>query len=648
MGRLNIDILYQMFKDGVVYRVTPDAGPHGGPYKIGGKTQDQIAIERQKERREKYAKTERKQQQKKADKEKEKEKLIQAEKESCKKKLDEKQKEIARLKQQRDTMTKLAKFRREKLEQELKNANNAQNVDQIQNKLNAVSMEKEKSDNELQKAKQEARTLEQEMSALNKKLQLQQDVIDQQKTTALDLEKQKQAIRQELESLKRKANEEKRKAELEKTPEGRKELETEADDIQSANDVVSDDLIKMASSWYDSELKGELSNYLTNSGKTKLNALQTSLQQETGLGDINTTIETEDIMPEGKANISNQEEKLKNARAILYALAERAQKNRSETTDKTFQEELQKDWGDEIYKEMVELEEQRTNASEEVEKLTKELEQAKTQGGLKPNVVNELQNELNAVKKKREALEAELTNKKNDLLDENRPELGTGFRGKGVRKDHLQNAIRAINAIFKERTRNQLEEVFLDYEFSNALINEPMDDLHPFVMKPAAPQLHMQKLHMQTSMEKLDLEPAMETVPDDVHVEAVQPMKCGKAMKVEPVACAKHEPPEGKMKRKSHDYTHEPAEADILTEIEALGRGMFGGKKKKKKKTKGKKLIADPQQCDSCGELHDGDHDCELEAFQAMLDGYDSEGQALEKPRCASVGLANRKLNELQ
>ena len=72
MGRLNIDILYQMFKDGVVYRVTSDAGIHGGPYRTGGKTQDQIAIEREKERREKYAKTNRKQQQKKADKEKEK------------------------------------------------------------------------------------------------------------------------------------------------------------------------------------------------------------------------------------------------------------------------------------------------------------------------------------------------------------------------------------------------------------------------------------------------------------------------------------------------------------------------------------------------------------------------------------------------
>ena len=53
MGRLNIDILYQMFKDGVVYRVAPDAGPHGSPYKIGGLTQDQIAIKRQKERRKK-------------------------------------------------------------------------------------------------------------------------------------------------------------------------------------------------------------------------------------------------------------------------------------------------------------------------------------------------------------------------------------------------------------------------------------------------------------------------------------------------------------------------------------------------------------------------------------------------------------------
>ena len=580
MGRLNIDILYQMFKDGVVYRVTPDHGTQGGPYKVGGKTQDQIAIKRQKERREKYTKTNRKQQQKKADKEKETQKLIQTEKEACKKKLDFKEKRIAELKVQRDRAT-ASKW---KLEQQLEDANNAQNVDQIQNKLNAVSREKEQSDNELQKAKQEARTLEQEMSALNEKLQSQQDVIDQQKTTALDLEKQKQAIRQELESLKRKANEEKRKAELEKTPEGRKELETEADDIQSANDVVSDDLTKMASSWYDSELKVELSKYLTNSGKAKLDALQTSLQQETELGDINTTIKAADIMPEG----GNLEAKLKNARAILYALAESAQKNRSETTEKTFQEELKEDWGYE--------------------------------------------------------------NDSTDSLYNNIRELGTGFQGKGVRKNHLQAAIGAINAIFKERTRNQLEEVFLNKRFDNALINEPMDDLHPFVMKPAAPQLHMQKLHMQTSMEKLDLEPAMETVSDDVHVQAVQPMKCGKAMKVEPVACKSHETEHahGDMKCKSH----EPAEGKITEYAKKKAKEMAEKAKKMEKKS-GKSTLGQigeaifGQHCDSCGELHDGDHDCELEAFQAMLDGYDSEGLALEKPRCASVGLANRKLNEL-
>ena len=579
MGRLNIDILYQMFKDGVVYRAS-DAGIHGGPYKVGGKTQDQIAIKRQKERREKYNKTNRKQQQKKADKEKETQKLIQTEKEACKKKLDFKEKRIAELKVQRDRAT-ASKW---KLEQQLEDANNAQNVDQIQNKLNAVSREKEQSDNELQKAKQEARTLEQEMSALNEKLQSQQDVIDQQKTTALDLEKQKQAIRQELESLKRKANEEKRKAELEKTPEGRKELETEADDIQSANSV-SDDLMEMASSWYDSELKVELSNYLTNSGKTKLDALQTSLQQETELGDINTSITAADIMPEGPKK-GKLEAKLKNARAILYALAERAQKNRSETTEKTFQEELQEDWGDE--------------------------------------------------------------NDSRDFLDDSRRELGTGFQGKNPKRAHLSAAIRAINAIFKKKTRSQLEKVFLEYEFSNALINEPMDDLHPFVMKPAAPQLHMQKLHMQTSMEKLDLEPAMETVPDDVHVQAVQPMKCGKAMKVEPVACAKHETEHahGDMKCKSHDGTHEPAEGTFNDMKKAAKKKAEEMAEKMAAKIIGKKKTK--LQCDSCGELHDGDHDCEVEAFQAMLDGYDSEGQALEKPRCASLGIADRKLKELQ
>ena len=197
-------------------------------------------------------------------------------------------------------------------------------------------------------------------------------------------------------------------------------------------------------------------------------------------------------------------------------------------------------------------------------------------------------------------------------------------------------------------TRIQDKQADYDNKFNSGASNFITDDLHPFVMKPAAPQLHMQKLHMQTSMEKLDLEPAMETVPDDVHVQAVQPMKCGKAMKVEPVACTKHETEHahGDMKCK-----HEAAEGVMKRMKEAAkkkAKKMVGKKKKSEESTLGQigKAIFG-QHCDSCGELHDGDHDCEVEAFQAMLDGYDSEGQALEKPRCASVGLANRKLNEL-
>ena len=191
------------------------------------------------------------------------------------------------------------------------------------------------------------------------------------------------------------------------------------------------------------------------------------------------------------------------------------------------------------------------------------------------------------------------------------------------------------NVARKKILKEKIEELETQASSAN------MDDLHPFVMKPAAPQLHMQKLHMQTSMEKLDLEPAMETVPDDVHVQAVQPMKCGDKM-----AC------------KSHETEH--AHGDMKCKHEAAGAKTGNKKKKKEKKSEEStyKQVAGAirsigsifgrQHCDSCGELHDGDHDCELEAVQAMWDGYDSEGQALEKPRCASVGLANRKLNELQ
>ena len=144
----------------------------------------------------------------------------------------------------------------------------------------------------------------------------------------------------------------------------------------------------------------------------------------------------------------------------------------------------------------------------------------------------------------------------------------------------------------------------------------------------------------------------METVPDDVHVQAVQPMKCGDKM-----ACTKHETEHahGDMKCKTHKDTREPAEGVMKRVKEAAEKQAKKladkyGKKAKEMAEMAGKMIKDISkvQCDSCGELHDGDHDCEVEAFQAMLDGYDSEGQALEKPRCASVGLANRKLNELQ
>jgi len=448
-------------------------------------------------------------------------------------------------------------------------------VNEVERQLRAQLEISKKLEQQLQQA---TKDLTNEMQTSEKL----KETADKRYQTILEVERARTKIQQERDALKAKLQE----TTLDddegfQTPD---EKDDDLADIEPDTNIVTDNEIKMASSWYDSKLKVELSNYLTNSGKAKLKALQTSLLYETELDDINTTITAEDIMPEGPKK-RKLDAKLKNARAILYALAKSAQNNRLEITDKTYQKKLQEAWGDE--------------------------------------------------------------NDSTDLLDDSRPELGTGFIGK-PKQTHLSAAIRVINVIFKKRTRSQLEEVFVRKKFKDALINEPMDDLHPFVMKPAAPQLHMQKLHMQTSMEKLDLEPAMETVPDDVHVQAVQPMKCGGKM-----ACKKHETEHahGDMKCK-----HEPAEGKITEyakkmaeKAKKMAEKMVGKEKKSGKSTLdqiGKILLG--QHCDSCGELHDGDHDCELEAFQAMLDGYDSEGQALEKPRCASVGLANRKLNELQ
>ena len=270
-------------------------------------------------------------------------------------------------------------------------------------------------------------------------------------------------------------------------------------------------------------------------------------------------------------------------------------------------------------------------------------DEQKTDGEIeKVLVLDELQEQLQKEKARRDdikkeisQIQAELKNVMKQMNEERAKNLTVTdeYTRLGNKMENLEKDILNLTKILDE-SKDKIVGI-IDKQAKILQQQSPqasMDDLHPFVMKPAAPQLHMQKLHMQTSMVKLDLEPAMDKLPEDVAlvtVDAVQPMSCGKDMKVKPVACKGHEHSEG-----------------MLDDLVQAGKDIFGGKKKKK--PKGKKLIADPQQCDSCGELHDGIHDCEVQALVKMLDGYDSEGTALEKPRCPSMGIADRKMQELK
>lgn len=282
------------------------------------------------------------------------------------------------------------------------------------------------------------------------------------------------------------------------------------------------------------------------------------------------------------------------------------------------------------------------------------------------NQIADLKSKMKQKSKTQEALKTKLRNVTEErifILNEIKKTNDNRLREELSEKDEKylleqMTLDKEIEDIQKEREAqvDQMDELLrrqdkgtVSYKETDFRPQASMDDLHPFVMKPAPPQLHMQKLHMQTSMEKVELaDPAMETLADDVHVQAVQPMKCGDKM-----ACHKHEPAKAKMKCKSHDGTHEPAE------------GMFSKTKKKKKEKKKKKKSGMRstinqiggaiksigtifgQHCDSCGELHDGIHDCEVQALVKMLDGYDSEGTALEKPRCPTMGIASRKMHEM-
>tara|TARA_B100000902_G_scaffold73769_1_gene78855 strand:+ start:11734 stop:13296 length:1563 start_codon:yes stop_codon:yes gene_type:complete len=446
-----------------------------------------------------------------------------------------------------------------------------------------------------------------------------------------------------------------------------------------------------------------------------------------------------------------QREKKQSEKA-LKEVKEEAEKR--ETALKQIRKDDIKAEKDKCKKKIDKLKKRINEQSTEAERLTKQLEDAKNVQGVTIGVNDILQKELDAVNAEKEKTETKLEEviKEAQALTETNGKL---TKANQELKKELQQITEEVDGDddvddddFKDApTSNELE--------FNKSPQASMDDLHPFVMKPAPPQLHMQKLHMQTSMEKVELaEPAMETLADDVHVQAVQPMKCGKAMKVEPVACKSHEtehahadmspeeiekaldsdpeyqdldqkmynrcsqlaaqenesrtkwdryeyegapkpyklkkpdfyarqkracmeereelkqkfikkyktskyPIRGKgpyfgksqMKCKTHDAPHEPA-GDILNDVIQAGKDIFGGEKKKKTKKAieaVKKAIKETTklQCDSCGELHDGIHDCEVQALVKMLDGYDSEGTALEKPRCPTMGIASRKMHEM-
>ena len=160
-----------------------------------------------------------------------------------------------------------------------------------------------------------------------------------------------------------------------------------------------------------------------------------------------------------------------------------------------------------------------------------------------------------------------------------------------------------------------------------------LQDDHPMMLaKPAAPQLHMEKLHIQTgpNMKKLDLDTTSEAKEKDVELDDAE---CG--MEHAEMSLKDFRNKAKDMKKKAKKM-YKKAKKTAGKAMDKAAKGIDEIMKTLPKESEdylSKKIDeGNLKECDKCGELDDHFHVC---------------AEDLSKPKCISDDIAERKLREL-
>lgn len=168
---------------------------------------------------------------------------------------------------------------------------------------------------------------------------------------------------------------------------------------------------------------------------------------------------------------------------------------------------------------------------------------------------------------------------------------------------------------------------------TSTIKNSLHKDTHPMMLaKPAAPQLHMEKLHIQTgpNMKKLDLDTTSEAKEKDVELDDAE---CGMEHAEISLKDLKNKAKQMKEKAKKM-YKDAKKKAGKAMKKAAEGIKEIENIMPKESEDYLSKKIHEGnlKECDKCGEIDDHFHVC---------------AEDLSKPKCISDDIAERKLREL-
>ena len=202
----------------------------------------------------------------------------------------------------------------------------------------------------------------------------------------------------------------------------------------------------------------------------------------------------------------------------------------------------------------------------------------------------------------------------------------------------LENGLRMINLLARTKSKNDFfSAISEDLEKNKAaglfgretsiIKNSLHKDTHPMMLaKPAAPQLHMEKLHIQTgpNMKKLDLDTTSEAKEKDVELDDAE---CGMEHAEMSFKDLKNK---GKKMKEKLQKAYKKGKDDLEKGMDKIVKSISS---KESEDYLSKKIDeGNLKECDKCGELDDHFHVC---------------AEDLSKPKCISDDIAERKLREL-